>query len=207
MDHTNNIITSIDTLGKGHCQLIAVSKKQSFDKILEAKKAGITHFGESYTQELLEKQDTFKDCTVHFIGHLQTNKCEQTVACVNVIHSIDRIKLAKSIQKACIKHKKYIQGFVQINLTKEEGKGGVFIEELKSLLHYIKENCPNIKLLGLMYIPPKSVNPEPLFKEVQKLNIQHNFKELSMGMSADYEAAIKNGATYVRIGTAIFGQR
>lgn len=204
---TADIITSIKELGQGDCQLIAVSKKQPIHKIIKAKEEGIIHFGESYVQELVEKKDAFNSCIVHFIGHLQTNKSEQVVEYADIIHSIDRIKLAKSIEKACVKHNKEIKVFIQVNLTKEEGKGGVYMEDLKQLIHYIKENCLHIEVLGFMYMPPKDAKPEPLFKELYNLNILHGFKDLSMGMSADYECAIKNGATYVRIGTAIFGQR
>ncbi len=207
MNIAQNLNTTKKFLIKNGCKLIAVSKKHPESSIQEAKKAGVCHFGESYIQEVIQKSAVFKGVNLHFIGHLQSNKAKDAVQHCQFIHSIDRIKLATTIEKACVKLNKRIGGFVQINLTNEASKGGAHPDDLEELVTYIQQHCPHIDLLGLMYIPPKGVNPDPLYKEVARLNQQYQFKELSMGMSGDYETAIKNGATYVRIGTAIFGQR
>lgn len=207
MKNAQNIIKQVKSIGKEQCQVIAVSKKQSIQHIQKIKEQGVYHFGENYIQELIEKKVAFTGCTVHFIGHLQTNKAEAAVMHADMIHSIDRVKLANAIEKACAKHHKRIGGFVQVNLTQEDSKGGADPQDLAQLVQHIQTHCTHIELKGLMYMPPKGADVEPLFQEANNLNKQLGFKELSMGMSSDYETAIKNGATYVRIGTAIFGQR
>lgn len=203
----NPILQEIELISNNGCQVIAVSKKKSISDIQKAKKQGFSHFGENYIQEMIVKIEAFHDCTLHFIGHLQTNKADEAVKHCAYIHSIDRIKLAKAIEKACVKQNKRIGGFIQINLTDEKSKGGVIPDKLNELYKYILSNCPHIQLNGFMYMPPANTNPEPLFKQILSIKEQYNLPDLSMGMSKDYLTAIKNGATYVRIGSAIFGQR
>ena len=207
MQPAQKIIREVQLLSNNTCKIIAVSKKKSALDILEAKKMGFSHFGENYIQEMISKLDAFQGCTLHFIGHLQTNKCNDAVEHCDYIHSIDRIKLASAIEKSCIRFNKRIGGFIQINLTNEERKGGESLNKFDELYNHIQKNCPHIQLKGIMYMPPANEDPEPLFLKANSLKQKYNLEELSMGMSKDYLTAIKNGATYVRIGSAIFGQR
>lgn len=207
MQPTEKIINEVQLLSNNTCKIIAVSKKKSVLDILEAKKIGLIHFGENYIQEMISKLDAFQGCTLHFIGHLQTNKSDDAVKHCAYIHSIDRIKLASAIEKSCIKFNKRIGGFIQINLTDEESKGGIDLNGFDELYNHIQINCPHIQLKGIMYMPPANEEPELLFREANNLKQKYSLEELSMGMSKDYLTAIENGATYVRIGSAIFGQR
>jgi len=197
-------------------KLIAVSKSQSIDKIMEAADLGLRIFGESRVQEAKEKIDRLKNFNIewHMIGHLQTNKVKDAVKFFEVIHSLDSEKLAVSINKEAEKINKIQRVLIQIKLSHEESKYGFREEEIETFIEKSK-NLNNIKIDGLMTIPPYFDNPNKVRPYFSKLRQIRDFltkkypfiKELSMGMSHDFEVAIEEGATMVRIGTALFGQR
>jgi pyridoxal phosphate enzyme (YggS family) len=200
-------------------RLVAVSKKIPPERILPAIDAGLHFFGENYIQEAVEKIESIADDKVswHFIGHLQSNKAKYVVRYFELIHSVDSLKLAKEINKQAKKINK-IQGIlVQVNISMEPTKSGVTIEETLSLIKSISQ-FENLSVKGLMTMPPYFNSPEkarPYFKALAELKNKIITKsipnitmdELSMGMTGDFEAAICEGATLVRIGTAIFGER
>lgn len=198
----------LSTCQSQNITLIAASKTRSVAEIIQAQKTGIKHFGENYVQEALEKLDAYKDAHVHLIGHLQTKKAKDAVKHFESVHSLDRIKLANALQKECEKQERAsLTVFIQVNQGSEESKGGVLLEDLDRLVQHVRKNCPNLVLEGLMTIPPKSDNPESYFKQLKELSIAYNIPKLSMGMSGDWQLAIKNGATHIRVGSAIFGPR
>lgn len=197
-------------------QLIAVSKTQSIESIREAAAAGQRDFGENYVQELVNKAEALADLHLnwHFIGHLQRNKINVLLPHVTSIHSIDSIKLAEAIAARATRR---ISGFIEINIGNEENKSGISPTALPELLRV----CADLKLLeikGLMCIPPPTDDRErqkKYFTKVAELQAHANAEgwykqpltELSMGMSHDYVQAIACGATVIRVGTAIFGER
>lgn len=198
----------IENTAQNKCNLIAASKTRTKKEIIDAKNAGISHFGENYIQEAVDKVDSFKGASLHLIGHLQSNKCKEAVKYFDYIHSVDRIKLAKHLELECVKQARaQIKIFIQVNQANEISKGGVLKTDLSTLILYIVEKCPHLKLLGLMAIPPKHEDSSTYFAELKNLAQEYNLKELSMGMSNDYDDAIKNGATYIRVGRAIFGPK
>ena len=198
--------------------LIAVTKLHSPDEINEAIQAGITDIGENKVQEILEKYDKVSPVRWHLIGHLQTNKVKQIIDKVTMIHSVDSFHLAKEIEKRAANLDLTVDILIQINPVNEETKFGASVGEVRSLLTDIAENCPHIRIKGLMCIAPFYDDPEDLrdiFKEVKNIydelsEINHphlDFKYLSMGMSNDFQVAIEEGSNCVRVGTAIFGNR
>ena len=170
---------------------------------------GHLDFGENKVQEAIEKWTDLKikneKINLHLIGKLQTNKVKFAVKIFDFIHSLDSEKLAKKIVDEQLKFGKKIKVFIQVNLGNESQKSGIDKDQVKSLIDY----CSQIKLsvVGLMCIPPIDLDPHPFFKEMKQLNEYFNFNELSMGMSSDYLVATNNSATYLRIGSSIFGQR
>ena len=190
-------------------RIIAVSKTFSIDKILPLIEHGHIDFGENKVQEAIEKWTELKNknsnINLHLIGKLQTNKVRYAIKIFDFIHSVDNKKLAKKIADEQSKFSKKVKIFLQVNLDNETQKSGVSKEELKDLFEY----CCDIELdvLGLMCIPPNNVNPNPFFEDLKNLNDKFGLSELSMGMSSDYEIAIKNSSTYLRIGSDIFGKR
>lgn len=189
--------------------LIAVSKKQPLSKIEEAKHLGITNFGENYIQEALGKIESgvFKGCILHFIGHLQTNKSKEAVKHFDYIHSVDRLKLIKSLNKEASLIEKKQNIFLHVKTHEDENKSGCSTDEVSTLVDYIKNECSHLNLCGLMCIPPLNIDPELSFKELSRLKKVYNLSFISMGMSSDYQKALKNGATHIRVGTALFGSR
>jgi len=198
--------------------LIAVSKTRTPEEINTAIECGITDIGENKVQEILDKYDSVKPVRWHMIGHLQTNKVRYIIDKVDLIHSVDSLKLAKEIDKRAKEHDIVMNILVQINPADEESKFGVSLDEVKTLVLDILDNCDNISIKGLMSVAPYDENLEnirPLFEAVKakydELSLISNpkldFKYLSMGMSGDYPVAIKAGSNMVRIGTAIFGER
>ena len=179
------------------------------EKILPLVEYGHIDFGENKVQEAIEKWTDIKsnnnDLKLHLIGGLQTNKVKLAVKLFDYIHSVDNEKLAKKISDEQKKQNKKVKVFIQVNIGNEEQKFGVN----KSLVSEFYSYCKilNLEVVGLMCIPPLNEPSEIFFKEMSELNRKLNFEELSMGMSSDYLNAIKNSATYVRIGTNIFGQR
>lgn len=197
-------------------QLIAVTKMQSVDAIREAAAAGQRAFGENYVQELVTKAEALADLQLdwHFIGHLQRNKVNTLLPHISTIHSIDSIRLAESIATRATK---LIEGFVEVNVGGEASKSGVAANMLPELLRACAD-FENLSIKGLMCIPPPTDDPvlqRNYFTHVADLQKRANTEgwykapltELSMGMSHDYRVAMDCGATFVRIGSAIFGER
>jgi len=190
--------------------IIAVSKTFSFDKIEPLIHSGHVHFGENKVQEALEKwgnkKDSFKDLKLHMIGKLQTNKVKYAVSLFDYIHSLDSIKLAEKISIEQKKINKNLKIFIQVNLGNEDQKSGIDKENLKNFY----EKCTKefqLNIIGLMCLPPQDAAVRPYFSDMEKLNEFIGLKDLSIGMSSDYLDAIDYGATFVRIGSKIFGNR
>jgi pyridoxal phosphate enzyme (YggS family) len=189
--------------------LVAVSKKQPIDRIYEMLQCGHRLYGENRVQEAQERwlnlRPDYPDLKLHLIGPLQTNKVRDAVALFDVIETLDRPKLAKAIGAEMKKQNKSIPCFIQINTGEEDQKSGIMPHELESFLALCRDEDLNI--IGLMCIPPQADPPAMHFAFLQKLAKQYDLKHLSMGMSSDFERAIPLGATYIRVGTALFGKR
>ena len=198
--------------------LIAVSKTKPIEMMQEAMQAGVSIFGENKVQEIVKKEvELPKNVEWHLIGHLQRNKVRQIAGKVASIHSVDSFRLAEQIQKEYEKIGETANILIEVNVAKEESKFGLMPEETEEVIREIAK-FPNIKVRGLMTIAPFVENPEENrihFQNLRKLLVDINAKnidnlsmnELSMGMTGDYEVAIEEGATYVRVGTGIFGSR
>ena len=190
-------------------KIIAVSKTFKIDKILPLIECGHKDFGENKVQEAVEKWTEIKNSNLeiklHMIGKLQTNKVKFAVKLFDYIHSVDSEKLAKKIADEQHKVNKKIKIFLQVNIGDENQKSGINKNEVSKLVSYCREI--KLDLVGLMCIPPVNIDPEVYFGEMKKLNKTLGFNELSMGMSSDYLVAAKHLATYVRVGSSIFGQR
>ena len=200
-------------------RLVAVSKTMPAEVIREAIEAGVTDLGENYIQEAKEKVHALATypATWHFIGHLQSNKAKYAVRLFDLIHSVDSLKLAKELDKFAGKIDKIQSILIQVNVAREDSKSGVYVEGTVQLLREISR-LENISVKGLMTMPPYFNAPEkvrPFFAALRELRDKIikeaipnvSMDELSMGMTGDFEAAIEEGATMVRIGTAIFGGR
>ena len=210
LDIKNNIKVYLEKLNiNSNPKILAVSKTFEINKILPLIEYGHLHYGENKVQEALEKWSDIKlkkkDLKLHLIGKLQTNKVKQAIKIFDYIHSVDSKKLAKKIADEEIKQGKKIKIFIQVNIGDEEQKSGVNKSSVNELYSYCK--AINLNVIGLMCIPPLTKSSDIYFKEMNILNKNLNLNELSMGMSSDYLDAIKNSATYVRIGSNIFGQR
>tara|TARA_Y100000766_G_C18740780_1_gene523480 strand:- start:26 stop:685 length:660 start_codon:yes stop_codon:yes gene_type:complete len=190
-------------------KIIAVSKTFQIEKILPLIEHGHVNFGENKVQEALEKWTEVKsknsNIKLHMIGKLQTNKVKFAVKLFDFIHSVDSEKLAKKIADEQIKVNKKIKIFIQVNIGNEDQKSGIKKNDISGLVSYCKKI--NLDVIGLMCIPPINGNNEKYYEEMQLLNKNFSFRELSMGMSSDYLKASENSATYLRIGSSIFGQR
>tara|TARA_Y100000591_G_scaffold306149_1_gene304343 strand:- start:784 stop:1443 length:660 start_codon:yes stop_codon:yes gene_type:complete len=190
-------------------KIIAVSKTFKIDKILPLIEYGHLDYGENKVQEAVQKWTEIKKLNsqlkLHMIGKLQTNKVKFAVQIFDYIHSVDSEKLAKKIADEQDKINKKIKIFLQINIGDENQKSGINKNEVNQLVSYCKRI--GLDLIGLMCIPPMNVNSDFYFEEMNKLNRDMGFKELSMGMSSDFLSATKNLSTYLRIGSNIFGQR
>lgn len=203
-------------------KLIAVTKSHGIDKIKEAAQLGLRIFGENRVQEAKDKIEDLKEffnkwrmnIEWHMIGHLQSNKVKDAVRLFELIHSVDSEKLASMIDREAEKIGKVQRILIQVKLSDEESKFGIKPEDTEKLIEFCSK-LSNIKLEGLMTIPPYFENPEdvrPYFKKLRQMKeelVQKGYflRELSMGMSHDFEVAIEEGATMVRIGTALFGER
>ena len=206
----NNIKVYLEKLNiNNDPKILAVSKTFEINKILPLIEYGHLDYGENKVQEALEKWSDIKlikkDLKLHLIGKLQTNKVKQAIKIFDYIHSVDSEKLAKKIADEETKQGKKIKIFIQVNIGDEEQKSGVNKSSVHELYSYCK--AINLNVIGLMCIPPLDKSSDIFFKEMRTLNQNLNLPELSMGMSADYLDAIKNSATYVRIGSNIFGAR
>jgi pyridoxal phosphate enzyme (YggS family) len=191
-------------------QIIAVSKTFPINHILPLINHGHLHFGENKIQEALEKWSDIKidhkELKLHMVGKLQTNKVKFAVQLFDYIHSLDNLKLAKKISAEQQKQKKKLGIFIQINIGNETQKSGILPEQVKNF-YEICINDLKLNIIGLMCLPPQDNDKEFFFKRMQELKKLINVKELSMGMSSDYIEATKHGATFVRIGSKIFGER
>ena len=206
----NKIQVNLDNLKiNNQTKIIAVSKTFQMEKIKPLIEHGHIDFGENKVQEAVEKWSEVKknnsNIKLHLIGKLQTNKVKFAVKLFDYIHSVDSQKLAKKISEEEKKLNKRIKIFIQVNIGEEGQKSGIIKSELNSLVSFCEEI--NLDVIGLMCIPPVSVDPLVYFKEMSKLNKAFGFSDLSMGMSSDYLIASQNEATYLRIGSSIFGQR
>jgi pyridoxal phosphate enzyme (YggS family) len=199
-------------------RLVAVTKTVGTERLKEAVAAGQNLFGENYVQEARAKIAALGPGLIwHFIGHLQSNKARPAVELFDLIHSVDRLSLAQAIEQAAARLGKVQDILLQVNLAGEETKSGAAPENVQSLLEDISR-MPHLRVLGLMTMPPWFDDPErvrPYFRALRDLRdrlrgfhvVAGDLPELSMGMTGDFEAAVSEGATLVRIGTAIFGQR
>ncbi len=200
-------------------RLVAVSKTVPVNKVQEAIDAGATILGENYVQEARDKINALRILPVswHFIGHLQSNKAKYAVRLFDLIHSVDSLKLARELNKQAQKNGKIQQILVQVNISREETKSGASVDEAIGLVTEIG-HLQNLSIKGLMTMPPFFNQPEkvrPFFAALRYLRDRIESKaapnvsmeELSMGMTGDFEVAIEEGATMVRVGTAIFGER
>lgn len=197
--------------------LVAVSKKFSAGRVREAYQAGVRVFGENYVQEFAEKRPQLsglEGARFHLIGHLQANKARQACELFDVIQTVDSQRLLRRLDDAAgradhLRADHPLEVLLEVKLSTEESKSGALPEEIPGLLG-AAESCVNLKLLGLMTMPPWSEDPEhsrPYFQELARLAQRYGLPQLSMGMSGDFEVAIEEGATIIRVGTALFGAR
>lgn len=202
-------------------QLVAISKTQDISRIREAFQCGQKIFGENYVQEALPKMEQLENAPIqwHFVGPLQSNKARKIVGQVELIHSVDRVSLLKEISRQCELKRCEQKILFQVNVSGEESKSGVSMSNLETL---VAEGLrlPGLKICGLMTMPPFSLSPEQsrtIFRQLRKLlvdlndqffkNERNQFHHLSMGTSQDFEVAIEEGATLIRLGTQVFGPR
>lgn len=209
----NNKTRNIDEI-----TLIAVSKTKPVEMLKEAYDAGMRDFGENKVQEIVDKYDKLpSDIRWHMIGHLQTNKVKYIVDKVYMIHSVDSYKLAKEISKEAVKKGVTVSVLIEVNVAEEESKFGVKAEETEDLIREIAK-LPGVLVKGLMTVAPYVVDAEDnrevfskiskLFIDIKNKNIDNVYMDfMSMGMSGDFEVAVEEGATHVRVGTKIFGER
>ncbi|WP_424941240.1 YggS family pyridoxal phosphate-dependent enzyme [Aliiroseovarius sp. S253] len=193
----------------GSAQLIAVSKVQPLERVVAVLEEGHRVFGENKVQEAAGKwpdlKEKFDGVELHLIGPLQTNKTRQAMGLFDVIHSVDRPKLARAIARIAEEEGHCPRLFIQVNTGEEDQKAGVLPDDLSELVALCREL--NLPVEGLMCIPPSDEEPSLHFALLAKLAKQNGFEGLSMGMSGDFERAVAQGATYVRVGSAIFGER
>ena len=187
--------------------VIVVTKNRSFDSILPIIKSGHLHFGENKVQEAKEKWSTFlennKNIKLHLIGKLQSNKAKDAFVLFDFIHTLDNEKLAKKFSDLEFNSKRKIKYFIQINIGDEIQKNGISQSFVTEFVNFCQSDL-KLNIIGLMCIPPMSLDPRTFFEQMQKLKINNNLSELSMGMSSDYKEALHYGSTYLRIGSAIF---
>ena len=198
------------------CQILAVSKLQSSEKIRALHQAGQIHFGENYVQEAKEKQQELRDLNLHWhlIGHLQKNKAKDILGAFDLIHSVDSLELAQTLNQRLLQQNKKQNVLLQINLAGELTKGGFSEKDLESQWAQLK-TLVSLEIRGLMTMPPLNANPElsrPYFRRLREWRDQlakqdPRVKELSMGTSGDFLVAAEEGATWVRLGTVLFGER
>lgn len=193
-------------------RLLAVSKTKPSSDIERAYALGLRDFGENYVQELVTKRGELEhldEAHWHLIGHLQSNKVAKAVSAAHVIHTIDSISRAREIERRAKAAGVHLEGFIEVNLAGEAQKSGAQVTELAALVTEARA-LEHVRLVGLMAIPPETSDPEltrPHFRRLRLLAADFELERLSMGMSHDFEVAIEEGATDVRVGTALFGSR
>lgn len=208
----NEIATAAKGVGRNpdDVTLIAVSKTFASEDIVPVLEAGQRHFGENRVQEALGKwpglREDYADLTLHLIGPLQSNKAKDAVALFDVIHTVDRPKIARALATEMEKQGKRLPLFIQVNTGEEEQKAGVAPGEVDALLGLCREEL-GLEIAGLMCIPPVEEAAAVHFAFLAKLAGEHGLQGLSMGMSGDFVTAVELGATHVRVGSAIFGER
>ena len=190
-------------------EIIAVSKTFKMDHVQHVLEQGHIHFGENKVQEALEKwtlvKDKNREIKLHLIGKLQTNKVKLAIKLFDFIHSLDSVKLANKISKLQNELNIKTKLFIQVNIGNEDQKSGVSVDEVMDFHNYCKSL--DLDVIGLMCIPPINEDTRKYFTQMNNLNSKLDLKELSMGMSSDYLDAIENNATFIRIGSSIFGER
>lgn len=187
-------------------RLIAASKTRTIAEVRTAYQAGVTHFGENYVQEGVDKALQLPEATWHFIGKLQRNKVNMALRGFTVFHTVDSLKLLNKISSSAEREKLHPQIYIQVNVADELQKAGCSIEDLSELVSCARD-LPNIELVGLMTLPPADEDPTPYFKKLKSLANAHNLPRLSMGMSGDWQKAVTCGATDIRLGSTLFGPR
>jgi hypothetical protein len=210
----NRIAQALERTGhkRSDITLVAVSKKFSAQRIREAYSVGLREFGENYVQEFAAKRPELRDvpeARFHLIGHLQSNKARQASELFQVVETVDSPRLLRRLNVVAGELRVPIEVLFEIKLSHEESKTGALPDELPSLVK-ASEECPQLTISGLMTVPPWSENPEdsrPYFRKLATLARQYGFSTLSMGMSGDFEVAIEEGSTTIRVGTALFGAR
>jgi pyridoxal phosphate enzyme (YggS family) len=190
--------------------LIGVSKTVDVERIRAAVSAGITALGENRVQEAKAKIAALgRPAAWHLIGHLQTNKVKDALELFDLVHSLDRLELARELERRAAGHGRVVEALLQVNVAAEASKGGVGPDAVAEALD-VMGKLAHIRVRGLMTIPPEVERPDesrPWFRRLRELAERHGLPELSMGMSGDFEVAVEEGATMVRVGTAIFGPR
>ncbi len=190
--------------------IIAVTKTFSLDKFIPLLKCGHIHFGENKIQEAevkwIKAKKDFDNIKLHMLGKLQSNKAKKAVQLFDYIHSLDNIKLATKISQYEKELNKKVKLFIQVDLANESQKSGIQLNHLDNFYKFCTKNL-SLDIIGLMCLPPINSDPSKYFETLKKKSIELNLQDLSMGMSADYDKAILFGSTYLRLGTAIFGER
>jgi pyridoxal phosphate enzyme (YggS family) len=191
-------------------KIIAVTKSFNLEKINPLLKIGHLDFGENRVQEAISKWSsilkTNGDINLHLLGHLQSNKVSEAVSLFNFVHSLDSEKLAIKFKEAESNINRKLRYFIQVNIGEEAQKHGISISEVENFLNFCR-NEAHLNIIGLMCIPPISASSSNYFSQLKELSILNKLSELSMGMSSDYMEAVKCGATFIRVGSAIFGKR
>ncbi|WP_332810587.1 YggS family pyridoxal phosphate-dependent enzyme [Sphingomonas sp.] len=193
----------------GEVTLVAISKTHPAEAVAPLIRAGQRHFGENKVQEAAAKWPGLRAAhdgiVLHLVGSLQSNKAEEAVALFDVIHTVDRPSLVAALAKAIARHGRQPDCFVQVNIGDEPQKGGCAVAALPALLAQCRD--VGLPIVGLMAIPPAGLEPAPYFALLAELARRHDLAQLSIGMSGDFETAVTLGATHVRVGTALFGER
>ena len=191
-------------------KIIVVTKTFSLNKIMPLLENGHVHYAENKIQEAENKwgdiKNRYKDLQLHMVGKLQTNKAKKAVKLFDYIHSLDSDRLALKLSHHEKELNKKVKLFIQVNLADEPQKSGIMFNDLKNFFNYCTKDLL-LNVIGLMCMPPVNSNSQEYFKKLEKAAKQLNVKDLSMGMSSDYEQAILSGSTYLRLGTAIMGER
>jgi len=195
---------------KIHPEIIVVTKTFPLDRIITLLDDGHNHFGENKIQEAEQKwnnqNEKYRNLKLHMIGKLQSNKAKKAVMLFDYIHSLDNEKLAIKISQYQKELKKKIKLFIQVNIADEKQKSGIFLDHLPDFYNYCSKEL-SLDIVGLMCLPPMNSDTEKYFKLLKKAADTLNLKELSMGMSSDFEKAVINGSTFLRLGTVILGER
>ena len=195
---------------KTYPKIIVVTKTFPLNKIMPLLKNGHIHYAENKIQEAENKwiniKNRYKDLQLHMVGQLQTNKAKKAVKIFDYIHSLDNDRLALKLSHHEKELNKKVKLFIQVNLAEESKKSGVMFNDLNNFYNYCTKDL-SLNVIGLMCMPPVDSNSQEYFNKLKKAAVQLNLEDLSMGMSSDYEQAILSGSTYLRLGTAILGER